>query len=216
MESTWYSKKGLALSEEYQAEIDFTINHVGESECGINGSAKLSSIFHIDYSKRGTAKCKKCRKVIIKDKLRIGKNVLFKDKHILQYYHVECSFRTFEAARITNGIITDINEINGVENVSEEDRLFIANLIKYTNKKSEKCAPRPIAAEPRKSTIVVKQTPRIRRNGLKSHTEPSIKIMFSNADQMTSSKMTELKNKIKQEQPLIVAICEVKPKTLSK
>ena len=39
--------------------------------------------FTIDYSKRGTAKCRKCKKIIPKDILRIGKNAMFKEKHII-------------------------------------------------------------------------------------------------------------------------------------
>ena len=40
--------------------------------------------------------------------------------------------------------------------------------------------------------------------------------MFSNADQLTSPKMCELHTKIQQEHPMIVAICEVKPKNAVK
>ena len=40
--------------------------------------------------------------------------------------------------------------------------------------------------------------------------------MFSNADQLTSPKMCELQTKIQQEHPMIVAICEVKPKNAVK
>ena len=40
--------------------------------------------------------------------------------------------------------------------------------------------------------------------------------MFSNADQLTSPKMCELQTKIQQEHPMIVAICEVKPKNADK
>ena len=41
---------------------------------------------------------------------------------------------------------------------------------------------------------------------------PSIKIMYTNSNQLTTSKMTELQKKIEHEKPLIVAVCEVKPK----
>ena len=39
-----------------------------------------------------------------------------------------------------------------------------------------------------------------------------MKVMFTNADQMTPSKMVELKKQIETEKPLIVAVCEVKQK----
>ena len=52
----------------------------------------------------------------------------------------------------------------------------------------------------------------MRNNILKSTNLPTIKVMFTNADQLTSSKMTELTYKIEEEKPLIIAVCEVKPK----
>ena len=36
--------------------------------------------------------------------------------------------------------------------------------------------------------------------------------MFTNADQLTSSKRSELLKRIGQEKPLVIAICEIKPK----
>ena len=43
-----------------------------------------------------------------------------------------------------------------------------------------------------------------------------MKVLFTNADQMTTAKMVELQTKIKQEKPLIVAISEVKIKNSAK
>ena len=43
-----------------------------------------------------------------------------------------------------------------------------------------------------------------------------MKVLFTNADQMTTAKMVELQTKIKQEKPLIVAISEVKIKNSTK
>ena len=43
-----------------------------------------------------------------------------------------------------------------------------------------------------------------------------MKILFTNADQLTTSKMIELQSKVKQEKPLIIAISEVKHKNKSK
>ena len=39
--------------------------------------------FSVDYSKRGTAKCKVCRKSIGKGEIRIGKSAPYKACHIL-------------------------------------------------------------------------------------------------------------------------------------
>ena len=41
------------------------------------------------------------------------------------------------------------------------------------------------------------------------------KMLYSNVDQLTSIKKTELMNRIEQQKPLIIALCEVKPKNLS-
>ena len=39
-----------------------------------------SNKFSVDYAKRGTAKCRKCKKAIEKDLFRIGKYTIFKEK----------------------------------------------------------------------------------------------------------------------------------------
>ena len=45
-----------------------------------------------------------------------------------------------------------------------------------------------------------------------SYNMPSPKVLFPNADSLTTSKMVELKKMIETEKPLIVSVCEVKPK----
>lgn len=70
------------------------------------------------------------------------------------------------------------------------------------------------------SSIVPKQNIEIQTTTttIKSKTQPvqttlpSFNIMFTNADQLTSLKLTELKRRIQKEKPLIVAVCEMKPK----
>ena len=41
---------------------------------------------------------------------------------------------------------------------------------------------------------------------------PSITVMFTNADQLTSDKNVKLTTIIDREKPMVVAVCEVKPK----
>ena len=48
-------------------------------------------------------------------------------------------------------------------------------------------------------------TPQCRLNKLKCTNLPSMKVMFTNADQLTTSKMTELRKKIEREKPGIIA-----------
>ena len=50
------------------------------------------------------------------------------------------------------------------------------------------------------------------RPRLSSMKTPAIKIMYTNADQLTTSKKTELIKKIELHKPMIIAICEVKTK----
>ena len=56
----------------------------------------------------------------------------------------------------------------------------------------------------------------IRRSQLKSSTEPVIKVMFTNADQLTTSKMTELRKHIQLEKPLLLQFVKSNPKILKK
>ena len=53
---------------------------------------------------------------------------------------------------------------------------------------------------------------KVRRSQLKSVTIPNFNVMFTNANQLTSSKMSELITRIQREKHLITAICEIKPK----
>ena len=50
---------------------------------------------------------------------------------------------------------------------------------------------------------------------LKSYTSPHISVMFTNADQLTADKISELKSRIQREKPLLIAICEIKAKNLN-
>ena len=43
--------------------------------------------FLVDYCKRGSTKCKRCRRKIPKDELRIGKSAPFKTKTITRHFH---------------------------------------------------------------------------------------------------------------------------------
>ena len=56
------------------------------------------NIFKVDHSKRGTAKYGLCKKPFVKDGLRIGQSIIFKSKHILRYFHVDCTFGSFKKA----------------------------------------------------------------------------------------------------------------------
>ena len=67
--------------------------------------------FCVDHSKNGRAKCRKCKKVIPIGELRIGKNVQFKEKYFLHYYHINYIFESFKHSRHAESVITDLVEI---------------------------------------------------------------------------------------------------------
>ena len=85
--------------------------------------------FSVDYSIRGTSKCKHCKNRIIKGCLRIGKRVLFKDKYILAFFHLDCAFKMFHKARLLSNIIQDVDEIDGFSNLSIEEQKLIKDRI---------------------------------------------------------------------------------------
>ena len=62
--------------------------------------------FLVDHCKRGSTKCKVCKKSISKGDLRIGMLVAFKTTYIHQYHHIECAFKRFQRARVSTNAIT--------------------------------------------------------------------------------------------------------------
>ena len=171
------------------------------------------SRFQSDYCKRGSTKCKGCTKHIPKDELRIGKSVMFKTRYIYQYYHVKCAFSTFEKARCTNNIILSTDEIDGFDLITESDQKLLKEMVNSANAMREKPLnkPKPKSNEP----YPREETPRLKKARLISSDIPKIGIMFTNADQLTNSKLTELKKLVERKKPLIIAISEVKPKNMS-
>ena len=183
--------------------------------------------FYVDYSVKGTAKCQKCKKCIVKGELRIAKPAIYKKMEIKRYFHAECLFHSFSRSRTLENIITSNNQIEGFTLIKKEDQDHINQLIlesrsiaskitikndKFKNKElngssvnsAQKNASNPLFDNDNQSKRKV-----ISRKGCKNST---INIMYTNADQLTTSKKTELEFKISLEKPMIVAVCEVKNK----
>ena len=97
------------------------------------GKLTPSKTFCVDYCKRGTTKCKRCKKHILKDVLRIGKSALFKTKIIYQFYHITCAFNLFKSARVVTNVITSVEDIDGVNMISDEDRMKITQMVDELN-----------------------------------------------------------------------------------
>ena len=164
--------------------------------------------FCIDYSKRGTAKCKICKKCIPKNELRIGVYTVFKGKTITNFHHVTCFFQKMKRARVALNVIQAPTDIDGFEEISEADKEVIIK--KIDEDKFERKAPFSMPFG--KKHPVQSVTASERRKKLKMLKVPSIKVLFTNADQFTHAKKNELEQRIVTEKPMIVAVSEVKPK----
>uniref|UniRef100_A0AAQ5ZJV3 DNA ligase n=1 Tax=Amphiprion ocellaris TaxID=80972 RepID=A0AAQ5ZJV3_AMPOC len=85
--------------------------------------------FLVEYAKRGTAGCKKCKDKIQKGIVRIGKIVPnpFSESagEMKEWYHVKCIFEKLERARATTKKIEDITDLEGWEELQDEDKELI-------------------------------------------------------------------------------------------
>ncbi|KAG9341438.1 hypothetical protein JZ751_019247 [Albula glossodonta] len=85
--------------------------------------------FCVEYAKRGTAGCKKCKDKIMKGLVRIGKIVPnpFSESagEMKEWYHVKCIFEKLERARATTKKIEDITDLEGWEELQDEDKDLI-------------------------------------------------------------------------------------------
>lgn len=85
--------------------------------------------FLVEYAKRGTAGCKKCKEKIGKGLVRIGKVVPnpFSESagDMKEWYHVKCIFEKLERARATTKKIEDITDLEGWEELQDEDKELV-------------------------------------------------------------------------------------------
>ncbi|NXG19064.1 DNLI3 ligase, partial [Grallaria varia] len=104
----------------------------------------------VDYAKRGTAGCKKCKEKIVKGMCRIGKIVPnpFTESggDMKEWYHVKCMFEKLDKARATTKKIEDITDLEGWEELQDEEKELINRLISEANSKA--------ASTPKKKVIV--------------------------------------------------------------
>ncbi|CAN8030804.1 unnamed protein product [Ixodes persulcatus] len=85
--------------------------------------------FCIEYAKRGTAGCKKCKAKIDKEVLRIAKIVPnpFSDSggDMKQWFHVDCIFEQLSRARATTKKIEEAEDLEGWADVRPDDRKVV-------------------------------------------------------------------------------------------
>ena len=107
-------------------------------------------------------------------------------------------------------MINDINQLDGMELLSDQD---LATLNQFIEKeKLQRITPLPESFARKKKTDPVQVPARVRRAGLKPSTMEGMNVIFTNADQLTPSKKTELMKHVEKVKPLVIAVCEVKPK----
>ena len=209
------TESGLA-PEEVDDPTNEAIESTNDNECCSNDDViaitdpieMTANKFCTDYSVRGTAKCRVCKKAIKKGELRIGCYVTFKGKVITNYYHVLCFFDKMKKARTESNVIKGPKYIDGFDNIKPTDQLQLLDFIKADDETRTK----PLLKKYRKKIVSFQAPPNERRKKLKILKTPSIKIMFTNADQFTHSKKDELQQRIITEKPMIIAISEVKSK----
>ena len=141
---------------------------------------KVPTKFHIDYSVKGTAKCKQCKKLIDRGDLRFGKPVPYKDRMFLQYYHVPCMFKHFHKARVASCVVTDTDSLTGFTDLSKEDQVLIKKLTESENDSRNKDLPSSL---PKRKPRVSPEAPlHVRKARLKSSNNESLNVLFTNAD----------------------------------
>ena len=90
--------------------------------------------FLVEYASQGRAKCKTCKQQIEKSSTRIGKlvsNPFSEDGGMMkQWYHVPCIFDSLSRARATTKKIDSIDDLDGFNNLKDDDQQKIKGLIK--------------------------------------------------------------------------------------
>ena len=210
--------------ENHRAEINHDVNHKGENLIAQSGNeyveqnvdmlsesldkqsekttTSVDNKFSVDYSKRGTAKCKLCKNVIAKSEIRIGKSVPFKATYITQFHHVNCAFKKIQKARVASNVIKDVTELDSFDSIMNTDKVRISELIEKGNVASMSPLPEGYVT---KKMVSIKAPLKPRISWLQSTNLPSINVLFTNAGQLTSSKTSELSKQILVEKPMVIS-----------
>ena len=182
-----------------------------EDEADAEQDAGSKRLFIVDYCKRAKTRCRKCKKNILVGELRIGKPVKFKSKNIHQYFHVECAFSSFEKSRSVDNTITCMDDILGFDMITDSERIMILKMMDAANEKRRTIETNKPKKQP-KPIVPMEKCAKTRRARLTSTNLPTLDVLYTNADQLTSAKMEELKKLVERKKPLVIAVCEAKPK----
>ena len=99
------------------------------------------------------------------------------------------------------------SEIDGFDKILVADQNLIDKLIEEENR--IRTAPLPTSYGKKIVTTGAAVHEKEKKKKLKMLKTPSMKVMFTNADQFTHSKKNELEQRIVTEKPMIVAVSEV-------
>ena len=97
MEGARNAEIGAALGENHQAAVINATNNEGDvgditlddEDRELEQDMDPRTKHLVDYCKRGTTRCRRCKKNIPKGELRIGRPAKFKAKYIYHYFHVK-------------------------------------------------------------------------------------------------------------------------------
>ena len=99
----------------------------------------------------------------------------------------------------------------GFDLIRDDERTMILQLMDEVNAKRMNDDANPIKKAP-KRIVPMGESAKARVTRLKSSNLPALDVLYTNADQLTSSKRTELKKLVESKNPHVPAVCEVKPK----
>ena len=212
MACSWIIKKRLSSDEGSKESISKKPTSHGDRDGHTSireNPENKPGMFYIDYSIKGTAKCNKCNKCIAKSELRISKPTMYKKKEIERSYHVAC---LFEKVRTVNNIITNVEQIIGIDMIKSDEQVLIRQLVAQMDPICEQLQARNASKMLKRVETPRKLITDRNKVNLVCLEKSSLKVLYTNADQLTSQKLSELKYKILLQKPMIVAVCEVKPK----
>jgi len=118
-------------------------------------------------------------------------------------------FETFKRARVASSVITSTNEIEGLDAMDEETKTLVSKLL----------SDGPYKKLPTKQMPKERRQPQSPLTTMDGNTAtktkldlPSLTVAYTNADTLTADKLTELKARILNIHPHIIAVTETKPK----
>ena len=112
-------------------------------------------------------------------------------------------------------VISEVGDVDGAENLTANEAQILIDAIHNANAERTKSLPENGVQSTCKKKAIYPPAA-VRKAKLKCSNIPTMKILFTNADQLTESKMCELITKIHQDKPMIVAVSEVKMKQATK